>query len=76
MSNFQDPPPTALDLGYAVLNAPPPIPHPFSNKLWNNSRTVYVKERNKNKIKANSRHIQLTTRSIVRFIPQTMQWYH
>ena len=34
----------------------------------------HVNERNQTKNK--SRHIQFTTRSIVRFSSQTMQWYH
>ena len=29
------------------------------NKLWNNNRTVHVNKQNKNKIKTNSRHIQV-----------------
>ena len=47
------------------------------NKLWNNKRTVHANERNQNKNKTKSRHIQIdhATRSIVRFSPQAMQWY-
>ena len=33
--------------------------HTLSNKLWNNSHTVHVKERNQNKNKTKSRHIQI-----------------
>ena len=29
------------------------------NKLWSNNRTVHVNKQNKNKIKTNSRHIQV-----------------
>ena len=41
---------------------------------WNNNRTVHV---NKIKTKTKPSHVtfKLTTRSIVRFSPQTLQWY-
>ena len=46
------------------------------NKLWDNS--VNVNEQNNNNKKTEPNHVtfKLTTRSIVRFSPQTMQWYH
>ena len=46
------------------------------NKLWNNNRTVHVNERNKTKTKPSHVTVKLTTRSIVRFNTQTMQWYY
>ena len=46
------------------------------SKLSNNNRTMHVNEQNQNKNKTKSRHIQLTTRSIVRLSPQTILCYH
>ena len=45
------------------------------NKLWSSNHTVHVK---KIKMKTKSGHVtfKLTTLFIVRFSPQTMQWYH
>ena len=45
------------------------------NKLWSSNHTVHVKEI---KTKTKSGHVtfKLTTLFIVRFSPQTMQWYH
>ena len=46
-----------LDLGRPILkNLWLPT---FSNKLWNNNRTVHVNERNQNKNKIWSRYIQI-----------------
>ena len=46
------------------------------SKIWNINRTVYVNEQNQNKSKTKHVILKLTTRSIVRLSPQTMQWYH
>ena len=45
-----------LDLGRPNLNEILPT---LSRKLWNNNRTVHVNERNQNKSKTKSRHIQV-----------------
>ena len=53
--------PTPDDLGRLILNKPPP-PHPnlsSCNKLQSNNSTMYVNERNQNKSKTKSRHIQI-----------------
>ena len=48
------------------------------NKLWNNNRTVHVNERNQTNKQTKKSHVtsKLTTRSIVRFSPQAIHWYH
>ena len=46
------------------------------NKLWNNNHTVHMNERNRSKMKPCHVTFKMTTRSIVRFSPQTEQWYH
>ena len=51
-------------------------PSTVSNKLWNSNRTVHVNEWIQNKSKPSHVTFKFTTRSIVRFSPQTMQWYH
>ena len=44
-----------IGLGCPILNEPPTL----SNKLWNNNHIVHVNERNQNKNKTKSRHIQI-----------------
>ena len=51
-----------LDLGRPVLSDTSPT---LSNKLSNNNRTVHVNKQNQKKNKTESRHIKLTTRSVV-----------
>ena len=47
---------TPLNLGRPTVNETLPT---LSGKLWNNNRTVYVNDRNQNKNKTKSRHIQI-----------------
>ena len=84
LSNFQDNYPlsiyvqnfpTALDLGRPILNDP--IPHPAPSPTNYGTATAPCMWTNEiNRTKPSHGTFKLTTRSIVRFNPQIMQWYH
>ena len=85
MTNFEDPPPPdhlrpkffhPLDLGRPIFKRTP-TPAPPSPTNYESKTVPCMCERTKSKqTKPSYVTFKLTTHSIVRFSPQTVQWYH